>query len=550
MTYAGSVPPAMAAKPPNVSAKGASHESHPIQHLRRPPVDLSELLARAGDLDGLDALELAALRRDLAFAARQLRDDAGDRVTPEALAAIEAAADAVHAVGTVLADRRVAEVDAEVETSDAVAEPVAASGQVPQRRAVVPVRHQPRGSTPEPRVPVLNRRGAQGATFTTEDEIAVAMIDAVGPGRGADGEMVTIGSLDRRGLYGTDRRIEASAGGDHIGQVLAVTAAGGIPGPPEAVYTQTIFGTARRPLRDGLPGALATRGAITYNIPATLDSILSNAGAGSAVEIVTAAQDLSGATKPVQTIPGPTPATVTVRAISQRLQHGNFGTRFEPEILASWLSLAATAHARLAEEKLLADIKTGSVLYTDTPAEYGAYRDLKSAVLGVVAELRDRMRDDTAPITLVLPSYVPAMLAVDLTRQQPGDNAWGVTVGQVRAAIAGWSENLQPVFALDSIRGRTLTTPTANGRTASFDADVEWAAFPTGAWVYLEGGLLDLGIVRDSVLNATNTLQTFFESWEAVAQMAPISAWCTSSLCASGTSQAPANVSICSPGGS
>ncbi len=513
-------------------------------------MDLSELLARAADLDALDPLALAELRRDLVDAARQLRDDAGDRVTAEALAAIEAAADAAHEVGTVLADRRVAEVEAEVEASDAVAEPVAAAGQVPQRRAAVPTRHQPRGSAPEPPVRVLNRRGAMGATFANEDEIALAAIDAAGSG-GADGEMVTVASIDRRGLYGPDRRIDANAGGDRISNVLAaVTAAGGVPGPAEGIYTQQVFGTARRPLRDGLPGILANRGMITYNVPPTLDTIVADTGAGSAVGVVTSAQDLAGSTKPVQVIDAPSPATVVVRAVTQRLESGNLADRFNPEQLAAWLRLAQAAHARLCEEKLLADIKTGSVKYTNTPAEYGAYRVLRSAVLGVVAELRDRMRDDQAPLTILLPSYVANMLAADLVRQAPGDATWATTVGAIRAAVAGWADGLQVVWLLDSIRGRTLTTPTANGRTAAFDADVEWACFPNGAWVYLEGGQLDLGIVRDSVLNATNRLQTFFESWEAVAQMAPISAWCTSSLCASGASQAAADISICSPGGS
>jgi hypothetical protein len=33
----------------------------------------------------------------------------------------------------------------------------------------------------------------------------------------------------------------------------------------------------------------------------------------------------------------------------------------------------------------------------------------------------------------LIPEYVPATLAADLTAQQPGDNAWGVTEGDVRA---------------------------------------------------------------------------------------------------------------------
>ena len=117
-----------------------------------------------------------------------------------------------------------------------------------------------------------------------------------------------------------------------------------------------------------------------------------DAGAGSAVSTVTSAQDLAGATKTIQTIDAPSVSTVTVRAVTQRLEASNFYDRFNSEGFAAWLRLAETAHARLAEEKCLQDIKSGSVLHTDTPATYGAWRDLKRQLVSVVAELRDRTR--------------------------------------------------------------------------------------------------------------------------------------------------------------
>jgi hypothetical protein len=93
---------------------------------------------------------------------------------------------------------------------------------------------------------------------------------------------------------------------------------------------------------------------------------------------------------------------------------------------------ATVAHAREAERQLLIDIYAASVHMTNTPAHYGAYRDLKSAVLGAVEEVRERIRDRTVPLQAVFPAYVPGLLAVDLTRQQPGDPAWSATVAQMR----------------------------------------------------------------------------------------------------------------------
>jgi hypothetical protein len=506
---------------------------------------LEELLARVGDdadLDQRDTDELIGTQAELAAAVREAREGPLDTDI------IKRMADCAGAVS---------KLGAEIEARAAA--PVTASGAArPTRSVQVPARHRPQvpaGPQENPGIIVRDPRGAAGATFVDAEAVAQAMIDA-GRRGGRAGEMVTVASIDRRGLYDDSRRITANAGTDRVNAVLtaaaeaaAITAAGGVPGPPEARYEQVIFGTARRPLRDGLPNVLAPRGSLIYNISPTLDDIVVDTSGG-AVGVVTSSADLSGTTKVIQSVPAPSTATATVRAITQRLESGNFADRFNPEQLAGWLQLAQAAHARLAEEKMLQDIKAGSTLYTDTPAVFGAFRDLKSQVLGVVAELRDRMRDDRTPITVLMPSYVASLLAVDLTRQQPGDNTTTMTLGQVRAAVAAWSDNLEIIWTLDSIRGRQLATPTANGRTAGFDADVEWAAFPSGAWLYLDGGQLDLGIVRDSVLNATNKLQTFFENWEAVAQLTPISAWCTSSLCAGGGSQAAQNVAHCSPQGS
>ena len=44
-----------------------------------------------------------------------------------------------------------------------------------------------------------------------------------------------------------------------------------------------------------------------------------------------------------------------------------------------------------------------------------------------------------------------------------------------------------------------------------------WLLFVTGTFQFLDGGRLDLGVVRDSVLDATNDYETFVEVFEDVA---------------------------------
>jgi len=44
-----------------------------------------------------------------------------------------------------------------------------------------------------------------------------------------------------------------------------------------------------------------------------------------------------------------------------------------------------------------------------------------------------------------------------------------------------------------------------------------WFLFVEGTFQYLDGGRLDLGVVRDSILDATNDYETFVEVFENVA---------------------------------
>lgn len=541
---------------------------------------LAAILAQNVDIETLSAEDLAAYREDLVAAAKEAHS-AG--VTPEVAALIKTAAGAVTAcraeeagraeqAAQVMAeaDDALAELDgAPVEAADAAeveAEPVAASARGGYVRTV----KTPRSSRPRSGRATGARLTGRDGTIELRSLADVANEIAVGAQSAKqrlhnDGEklsVLTFGWADRydsaelirhgdsRG--NTDKLYEAAERAiDQTRAMVAsagyetMVASGGAPGPGEPRYTELTFGLADRPVRDGLPRLPSERGILVWNPPPTLDDVIVN-NTGGAITTVTSAQDVSGTTKTVQEPANPNQSTATVRAIARRLQFGNMADRFLPERAASWQKLALVAQAREAERSVLVDIKAGSTKYTDTPAKFGAFRDLKAQVLGLVEEIHDHLRDDSIPIRAIFPDFLPAMLAVDVMRQQPGDDAWNVTAAQMRLAIASWG--VAPIFADDSIRGRLLTSPTGQSpRTPGFDADVEWCLYPEGTWVFLDGGTLDLGIIRDSVTSATNKMQTFAESFEAVAQLSSFSYWCTSSLCADGASQAATNVAVCSP---
>lgn len=353
--------------------------------------------------------------------------------------------------------------------------------------------------------------------------------------------------------YVQARRDDINGGGDGSGALNRLrVASGGVPGPAEPRYGQITYGQADRPLRDALPNFLAARGQIVYNGSPTLADIVLDTGAG-AIGTVTSAQDASGATKDIQEISAPTATTVTVEAETMRFSQGNFADRFFPERTAAFMRLGQVAYARHNDALRLADIKTNCTKYTDTPAIYGAYRDLKRQFLGQTEQLEDLVRDFNMPVRVLMPEFVPAMLAADMATQQAGDGTYLATEEGMRADMESWDPNVNITWLKDSIRGRLSTSPSGQSpRSAGFDADVEWAMFPEGAFLFLDGGQLDLGIIRDTVVSATNKFQTFYESWEAVAPLisSTLCFWMTSSLCADGAAQVATSIGKCSAGGS
>jgi hypothetical protein len=67
---------------------------------------------------------------------------------------------------------------------------------------------------------------------------------------------------------------------------------------------------------------------------------------------------------------------------------------------------------------------------------------------------------------------------------------------------------------------------------------VQWGLYDEGHHLFLDGGTLDLGIVRDSTLNRTNDFETFVETFEGLAPRGVESIWITSTVCPDGTSAA------------
>jgi hypothetical protein len=88
---------------------------------------------------------------------------------------------------------------------------------------------------------------------------------------------------------------------------------------------------------------------------------------------------------------------------------------------------------------------------------------------------------------------------------------------------------ISAVGSATSVTISQAATATATGVTlriganvlAQFPSTVYAYMFAEGTWLFLDGGTLDLGLVRDNTSNATNRFRTFSETFESAAKVGP-----------------------------
>jgi hypothetical protein len=303
--------------------------------------------------------------------------------------------------------------------------------------------------------------------------------------------------------------------------------AAGLCAPLETLYDIRVLGVTERPVRDALVRFQADRGGIQYR-PA-LDGVTQTGGIGTWTKANDTASPIVAKTCVEIACPGV--VTAEVEATYLCLTHSNMTTKFDPEFLASVQEAQDIAHARFAENKLLTQLTTASKkLYTTKLL--GAVRDILVTYDKVIAYYRSVHRLSlNVPLRTILPIWATNLLRADMARQMPGDGPQVLALTD--ALINEWfaARNVRVTWHLDGINPADLTVPDPDLVTPAqfytlaadqspvpgFPDMVTALLFAEGDWLYLDGGELDMGVVRDSVLNGQNRFQTFSESFEIAA---------------------------------
>jgi len=393
-----------------------------------------------------------------------------------------------------------------------------------------------------PAAPVAITAGADipgytaGSTLTDMSEVAQAFekrLHTLRRVNGGDGEQHIVASLSTQ--Y-PDSRVLSSDPEENRAKIQAVVgpealiASGGFATPLEVKYDVFGLGTNMRPVRDSLPRFQADRGGVRYVTPPVLSSY------ENAVGVWTAANDSATTPSPASklslTVTAAAELTAVTDAVTLQMQFGNLFTRAYPELLARHNELGLIQHAREAEANLLSRISTGSTAVTTTSL-IGFGRDFLVQIRRAAAAYRSRHRiENSTQLRAIIPDWVYDAIAADLTLSMPGDGTISISMSEINGYLA--TSNVTLVASMDA----SVFGSQSAAALLEFPDSFVWYLFAEGTFVFLDGGTLDLGIIRDSTLVGTNDYKMFVETFEGVAKVGVESLAITSTINVNGTAAA------------
>jgi hypothetical protein len=330
---------------------------------------------------------------------------------------------------------------------------------------------------------------------------------------GGDGEQHIVASVAT--VYPESRTLTQDAESNWA-KVQAVTgpealvASGGHSAPFEVKYDIFGLGTTDRPLRDALPKFQADRGGIRFVTPPVLSDYANAVGIWTAAN--DSAQTPSPASKLSLTVTAAGENTVATDAVTLQLQFGNLMSRAYPELIARHNELGLIQHAREAEGQILTRLTALSTAVTSTSI-IGMARDFLVTLGRAAANYRGRHRlGADAPLRVIAPFWIKDAMAADLALSMPGDNLLNAY-----AEIDGFitARNINITYHIDAFDGSQSGSAALNEFADTF----VWYMFAEGTFLFLDGGTLDLGVIRDSTLVGTNDYKMFVETFEGVAKL-------------------------------
>jgi hypothetical protein len=219
----------------------------------------------------------------------------------------------------------------------------------------------------------------------------------------------------------------------------------------------------------------------------------------------TEANDIAAATQPAgpdktcMKIPCPTWTECRMEAEGLCVTHGNLSDRAWPELTRQFLSVVMGAHQRRISAAKIAKViaDTATVVPDAAMMPSDAAGDLLNVIELAAADMRSQYRiSKRRSVDVLLPDWALEVLRSTMAMRAGVYDALNVSDGQ----ITSWLTNrgVRPQFTPD---WQPLYNSTAS---LKWPATLTFATWLTGSYFSIDGGEIDLGVVRDSTLNSTN----------------------------------------------
>jgi hypothetical protein len=229
--------------------------------------------------------------------------------------------------------------------------------------------------------------------------------------------------------------------------------------------------------------------------------------------------------------------------------NGNFADEAYPELIRHFLGLTTVAHERVMNRRHLALAAAGSTAVTLTTGDVGAST---SAILGGTELLAIHEREKFgmppgAVIEAVFPSWLRGNMRSDLTKRM-GFNDLAVTDAYLMSLFDARNIRAQFVSDWQTLPGNAGPANTIGAATAptAWPTTVQSLVYAPGTWFKGRGLRIDLGLIRDSVLNAENDhTAAWSEEGSLVGMFGHESLLATHNLCASGETGGQIAVETC-----
>lgn len=409
------------------------------------------------------------------------------------------------------------------------------------KRRLNPSLANARARAPEPRVPdraaelVITAAAATagapiGSQFGTLDALTSAVQQfAKGTSVTRDGRPSYVPLASIRNLHShvlderTDPRNveqvfkELAARGRKAAAMEALVAAGGWCAPSEIRYDffnvacessagiidLPTFGVERGGIRFPVSPSLADVFSSPDGLAPFVTSFTSTSVPWLWTEVDDAAAITGDATKPCIRVPCPDFDEVRLECYGICLTAGNLADSAYPEATRNFLSLLMAAHSHAANFRYLSQM---AALSTNVGAVGTAGAGTAAPLLGAVElaaiDYRTKygMCDDDV-LEVVLPTWTLGTIRSDLAKRTGVSDLMAVTDAQ----IAAWfdARGVRVQFVSD-YQVRASGLPGQASAITAWPTTVEFMIYAAGTFLRGNGMTLDLGVVRDSTLNAVN----------------------------------------------